>query len=140
MGVRDKDHFQEGLNTQGSDKCKSLVLCTLQWVFNIFSLVGGRKHLTDLIQEDKRQKDKNMQEAAAATEKMRGILGPRISEVQDWPGCRLLGWETDHCLAPIQPKVSECTFVLVEIKLLGCSVEGNQALALTLVQASPKQK
>lgn len=79
--------------------------------------MGGRRSLADLVQEDKRQKDENLQEAAAVTEKGRGILESGISEVQDCSGHSLRGWKTGHCLAAIGPEVAEHTFILVEIKV-----------------------
>lgn len=42
MGERDKEHFQQSLNTQGSDKCKSLMLCTTR-VMGLQQLLLGRK-------------------------------------------------------------------------------------------------
>lgn len=78
--------------------------------------MGGRRSLADLVQEDKRQKDENVQEAAAATEQGRGILGSGISEVQDCSGHSLRGWKTGHCLAASRPEVAEHAFILAEIK------------------------
>lgn len=58
MGERDKEHFQQGLNTRGSDKCKSLVLCAMQ-VMGLQQLLP-RHSRADLVQEDKRQKGENL--------------------------------------------------------------------------------
>lgn len=59
MGERDKEHFQQGLNTWGGDKCKSLKLCATGLMG--LQLQQKESHsLADLIQEDKRQKDEKL--------------------------------------------------------------------------------
>lgn len=59
VGERDKEHFQQGLNTWGGDKCKSLKLCTT----GLMGLQLRQKEshsLADLAWEHKRQKDEKL--------------------------------------------------------------------------------